>query len=170
MNIKHYELINIANKFLEENYDISLDIPIEFNTRLKRVFGRFVSSKSKGSVKIEMSVDFIINHPKNHIIDVFKHELVHYALFEKGLPFHDGDPIFESELKKHGVSSTHTYEYLGEVHRYICENCNKIFEKKRRLVKTAYCGCSNGPNLTYEGVFKKEYKTDQDNKIISLSS
>lgn len=159
MNIRHYELVEIANDFLK-NYDMKLEIPIEFNTRLKKIFGRFMFVRKNGEcipVKIQMSVDFIMSHPKEHIIDVFKHELVHYALCVKGLPFDDGHLVFESELKKYGIKSTRSYQYLGEVHRYTCQNCGKVFERKRKLVKTAYCSCSRGPNLIYNGIFKKEY-------------
>lgn len=155
MNIKHFELTQIANDFLV-NYDMELTIPIQFNTRLKKVLGRFISSRKAGPIKIEMSVDFIQSHPKEHIIDVFKHELVHYALCHKGLPFDDGHPVFERELLKHSIKSTHSYEYLGEVHRYTCEQCNKTFDRKRKLVKTAFCGCSKGPNLKYEGTVMKK--------------
>lgn len=160
MNIKHYELVKISEDFLK-NYDMKLDIPIEFNTRIKKVLGRFMFKKVSGKYipeKIQISVDFVMSHPKEHIIDVLKHELVHYALCAKGLPFSDGDNLFESELKKYGISSTHTYDYLGELHRYKCNNCGKEFERKRKLPNTAYCTCSSGPNLKYIGIFNKELK------------
>lgn len=160
MNIKHFELIKIADEFLK-NYDLKLEVPVEFNTRLKKILGRVLFNKVNGEfipLKIEMSIDFMKNHPKEHIIDVFKHELVHYALCVSGLPFDDGDEVFESELKKYGIKSTNSYSYLGDLHRYTCQNCGKQIERKRRLVKTAYCGCSRGPNLIYNGIVKRELK------------
>lgn len=159
MKVKHYELMQIAEQFLKQ-YEMELTIPVEFNTRLKKVFGRFVYNNKRGErkpLKIEMSVDFLLSHPKEHIIDVFKHELVHYALFCKGLPHSDGQWTFENELRKNGVNSTHHYQYLGELHRYICINCNKTFDRKRKLVKTAFCNCSKGPNLEYKGIVVKEH-------------
>jgi SprT-like protein len=161
MNVKHSELVEISNNFLKENYDMELTVPIRYNARLKRAFGRFMYSKTKPIVTpkvIEMSTTFLQNHPKEHIIDVLLHELVHYALSQKGLPFTDGHPTFENELKKHGISSTHTYEYLGEMHKYVCDNCGHVYTRKRRLAKTASCGCSSYPNLNYEGVIKKTYE------------
>ena len=158
MNIKHFELVKIAEEFLQ-NYNLKLDVPIEFNTRLKNILGRVLYIKKQGEhipQKIEMSIDFIRNHPKEHITDVFKHELVHYAMCVQGLPFNDGDKHFEDELKKYGIKSTHSYSYLGELHRYTCENCGNKIERKRKLVKTAYCGCSKGPNLIYNGIFQKD--------------
>lgn len=163
MNVRHFELVREANKFLMENYNTELMIPIEFNTRLKRVFGRMCYKKKNGQYipeKIEMSVDFMQTHPKEHIIDILKHELVHYVLCEKQLPFNDGDKVFEDELKRLGVSRTHTYHYLGDVHHYECKNCGKTYERKRKLVKTAYCMCSVGPNLEYKGIVTKELELE----------
>jgi SprT-like protein len=158
MKIKHFEMVELANNFLEENFDMKLEIPIEFNTRIKRVFGRFTyEPRTRKALKIQMSVDFMLSHPHEHIIDVLKHELVHYALFSKGLPHKDGDYTFESTLKRLGINRTHTYQYLGEVHQYTCINCGSVFQRKRKIAKTARCGCSHGENLRYDGVFQKEY-------------
>lgn len=158
MNIKHHELVEVANEFLK-NYDMELGIPIEFNSRLKRACGRFVYKKfgiDYIPYKIQMSVDFMLNHPKEHIIDVFKHELVHYALCAAGKPFNDGDKYFEDELKKYNISRTHSYQYLGDLHVYVCKNCNSTIERKRKIPKTAYCACSMGPNLEYKGIITKK--------------
>jgi SprT-like protein len=161
MKVKHFELVKESEDFLKENFKLDLEIPIIFNTRLKKVFGRLIY-KNLGKmcvpIKIEMSVDFMISHPRERIIDVLKHELVHYALCVQGLPFDDGHPVFENKLKELGVNSTRTYEYLGELHRYECINCRKVYERKRKLVKTAFCNCSKGPNLSYKGTFFKKHE------------
>lgn len=154
MNIKHYELVECANNFLKENYDMELTVPIKFNTRLKSVFGRYKYKKLIGEISpvvIEMSTNFLVHSPREQIIDVLKHELVHYALSVKGKPFADGHPVFENELKRLGVCSTHTYSYVGEVHKYECSNCKTVFRRRRRMPKTAGCSCSNYPNLEYLG-------------------
>ena len=154
MNIRHFELVSIANEFLSENFDgIQLTHPIEFNSRIKRVLGRVIVV-GKQPKKIELSVDLIKNHKKEVIIDIFKHELVHYALMLKGEPYSDGHPNFENKLRELGVSSTRSYPYYGSLHRYECKNCNKKIERKRKInEKIAYCPCSLGPNLVYVGEF-----------------
>lgn len=164
MNIKHYELVAEANTFLQDNYELKLEVPIVFNTRLKRALGRMVFNKSMNGnkpIKIEMSTDFIMNHPKDHIIDVLKHELVHYALCVLKKPFSDGDFYFEKELKRLGVSRTKTYKYLGQLHLYICKNCGGKFERKRKLNEHARCNCSVGPNLEYKGIINKTEEKDE---------
>jgi SprT-like protein len=99
----------------------------------------------------------MLHHPKDHIIDVLKHELVHYVLCYQKRPFNDGHPVFEGELKKHGITSSGTYEALGDMHRYECKNCNKEFFKRRKISEHAYCNCSKGPNLIYHGIITKTY-------------
>lgn len=168
MNIKHYELVAVASEFLK-NYEMTLDVPIEFNSRLKRVLGRVIIRKKNGIYipeKIEMSIDFMKAHPKENIIDVMKHELVHYALATKQLPFKDGETLFESELKKYGIKSSGAYSYLGAMHRYTCTNCNKNFDRKRKLTLGSSCTCSKAPNLDYIGIIQKEYDPELGKKII----
>jgi SprT-like protein len=162
MNIRHYELVAEAQSFLSKNYSgMTLTIPIEFNTRTKNRFGGFfherIGSKIR-PVKIDVSVDFIRTHPREHILDVFRHELVHYACVVLEKPHRDGEDFFENELKRLGVSSTRVYKALGDFHRYECKNCSKAYEKKRKISEHAYCNCSKAPNLTYIGIVHKSYE------------
>lgn len=158
MNIKHHELVSIANEFLSENYEMKLDIPIEFNQRLKRVFARFkylIINKENVPSKIEMSIQFIVSHDREVIIDVLKHELVHYALCAQDKPFKDGQKMFEDELKKLGIKRTQSYEVKGDVHRYLCTKCGQTYDRFKTLPKTARCNCALDSNLTYEGIVAK---------------
>lgn len=158
MNAKHYELVSVANEFLK-NYDMKLDIPIEFNSRLSRSLGRYVYrviSRKEVPMKIEISVKLMTKYPKDVIMDVLKHELVYYALSAKGLPSKDGDPYFENELKKYGISPTNVISYIGSLHVYVCKNCKTELKRKRRLTKHTYCTCSSYPNLEYVGEVQVE--------------
>lgn len=163
MNISHVEMRQIANSFLNENYGLQLEVPINFNARLKRCFGRMVyNARTKEPLRIELAIDLIANHPKEQIIDVLKHELVHYALLVLKRPFKDGHPYFESELKRLGVSPTETIEYLGEMYKYICLDCGQEFYRRRRLPKTSYCTCSKfyKDNLMYKGTVSNKKQTE----------
>jgi SprT-like protein len=167
--MKHHELIEVANEFLK-NYNMTLDVPIKFNTRLKRVLGRVIIKKSNGiyrASEIQMSVDFLQNHPKENIIDVLKHELVHYVLCTQQKPFQDGHPVFEGELRKHGIKSTNFFPQYGQLHSYKCEDCGMKIERKRKLVKTAYCSCSQRMgNLKYLGAVNR---TPDPSKMASFT-
>lgn len=173
MNIKHIELVTEAKRFLKEEYDMELTVPIEFNTRLKRCLGRFRFNKVNGEnvpLKIEMSVEFMKVHPKENILDVLRHELVHYALCAKGLPeahFSDGDSVFENELKRLNVSRTRHYTgKYGKLHHYTCNSCGAEFKRKRRITATARCSCSLDSKIIYNG----EIEYNHEGELVTVAS
>lgn len=158
MNAKHFELVDLANEFLE-NYDMKLEIPIQFNSRLSRSLARYVyreANRKEVPVKIEVSVNLMKKYSKEVIFDVLKHELVHYALSAKGLPSKDGHPYFENELKKYGISPTNTISYIGKLYVYACKNCKMEIKRRRKLTEYSYCNCSEYPNLELIGEIEKK--------------
>lgn len=158
-----------ANTFLLENYQMPLQIPIERNNRLRASLGRFVYQKLDEPVKIDLA-GFLLDYGANAIIvDVLKHECIHYALFQKGLPHEDGHPYFEEELKKYGVSSTYTKK-VGVYTLYECKKCKKVGEtKNNRLVKKPSnyrTVCCHGKieiigDKVYDGLRKQYLKEDK---------
>lgn len=55
--------------------------------------------------------------------EVLKHELCHYAMILKKLPFRDGDPFFESELERVGAFSS------KNVKTYFVVTCNECISR-----------------------------------------
>jgi SprT-like protein len=169
MNVKHIELVEEAQRFLKENFEMELGVPIEFNTRLKRTMGMFRYkrvNKKPVPAKIQMSVEFMKIHPKEHIMDVLRHELVHYALCAKGYTesqFSDGHHVFESTLKKLNVSPTRTYGAYGKMHLYSCSMCKTEFKRQRRIPATSRCTCSVHSKIIYHG----EIELDFEGKVAS---
>lgn len=146
------ELYSIAREFLDKEFGMKLEIPIFINTRLKTMFGYF-QQRNKQSWKIDISKEFIDTHPKEHVIDVLKHELVHYALFEQGKPYRDGQDYFENTLKRLRISPTKTYKTYGKHHAYICNCEGKTFYRKRKLQEGSRCKVCG--TLEYIGVVEK---------------
>lgn len=142
----------IAREFLEKEFGLELDIPIFVNTKMKRTFGYFRIRKGI-SWKIDISKELIDTHPKEVVIDVLKHELVHYALFELKKPFRDKDKYFKDTLDRLGVSRTRTFETKGKFHNYTCK-CGNLFKRKRRVNKGSYCGICK--TLEYIGYYEDE--------------
>jgi SprT-like protein len=138
MKMDGRELYEIAREFLDKEFNMKLEIPIFISNRMKIMFGYFQRRNNK-SWKIQISQEFINTHPREHVIDVLKHELVHYALFEQGKPFRDGQQYFEDTLKRLGVCPTKTYNTLGKFHKYICNCDGNVFYRKRKIPKGAYC-------------------------------
>lgn len=145
-----------AKKFLKEEFNMDLKIPIELNGRLKRSFGRFLHynyPNRNGSIKIDFSKDFIAYHPIEEIISTIKHECVHYALYELGKPYRDGDKYFEDYLKKVGADPTGTKTSKSPNHHYSCNMCNHSFKRKVRKDYSGYCcgRCGTGSEIIYRG-------------------
>lgn len=146
------ELYQIAREFLAEEFDMTLDIPIFINGRMKTTFGYF-RYKNGQAWQIDMSKEFIDTQPREVVIDVLKHELVHYALFQLKKPFGDGDRYFKDTLDRLGIGRTRTYKVKGKFHKYICNCEDKTFYRKRKLQKGAYC--TSCKTLKYVGVVEK---------------
>jgi len=161
MNVSHSVIITEAQNFLLTNYNIELDIPIEYNHRLRRTLGRFISTRIKDSnknkpKKIELSTELMQQYTPEIIIDVLKHELVHYALCAKGHPrseFRDGHIVFEKELRRLGVAKTRTYSNKNKVkHKYVCDMCGKEHKLNSKVKFWVQCNCSINSKLIYEGI------------------
>lgn len=124
-----------AKEFLRENYRQPLTIPITRNNRLRSSLGRFVYDRDQRAIRIELAGFLLDYGAQSTIIDVLKHECIHYALFEKGLPHRDGEAYFEKQLQLYGVSRTKELK-VGPYMQYICGKCQQAGEtKNRRLLK-----------------------------------
>ncbi|WP_459198729.1 SprT-like domain-containing protein [Bacillus subtilis] len=118
------DVIEDARIFLSENYNMQLRIPIRRNNRLKKTFGQFIHMDNIPDC-IELSGILLDYGGKAAVLDTLHHELIHYALFELGKPYRDGDLEFESELRKYSVSPTNTSECYGPIVRFVCAECGK---------------------------------------------
>lgn len=154
------ELKRYADNFLKKNYNLSLIIPLKLNGRLSRTYGRFNykidrNTGEKNPVSVELSKVFVENNDKDIVLDVLKHELIHYALFMQGKPYSDGHPAFENELKKLGVVSQRTigkYQIANKKQVYRCIKCNNEYILLRKLRHNGmYHRCNCGGNIKYIG-------------------
>lgn len=101
-----------ADRICQHYWGVSLDCPVLYNGRLKRVLGRFRVTKTRfkdGETQVLITMKNVLlskvlikGNPSNPFIveKILKHELCHWYLFtynnETG--FSDGDDRFESEL------------------------------------------------------------------------
>jgi len=144
-----------ANKFLKENYNLQLTVPLKINARLKTTCGRFkyrrYASGKRESVSVEMNKFFIENNEPTIVLDVLRHELVHFALFELGKPNADGHPVFEGELRRLKIVSQSTISQYNLVSKpktvsiYSCASlCGQEYQTGRRLTNNGInhrCRC-----------------------------
>lgn len=144
-SVSHLE--EVAEDFLIENFNLTLDIPIRISNRMSSTFGKFVLTRDRAtgetkSKEIVISRNLYNYHGYYKMIDTLKHECIHYALYTLGRPYKDGQAYFENTLKEHGVSSTGTHRYKGKAHLYTCKSCDNSFKQKRRFNTDKYV-CSH---------------------------
>jgi SprT-like protein len=148
MKLSIHQLQMYAKKFLKDNYNLDLVVPLQLNGRLNTCKGRFVSYRGTKIPKvIELNKIFVEHNDPAVVLDVLRHELVHYALFMLNKPNSDGHPVFENELKRLGVISQFAidkYDIVTKCQVYGCSNCKKEYTMARRLSgngKNHRCKC-----------------------------
>lgn len=157
--LTQYQLEKYAEKFLKDNYNMKLLVPLKINGRLRTTCGRFVYTKYVNSNKpsvpksVEINKYFLENNEPAVVLDVLRHELVHYALFMQGKPHKDGHPVFENELKRLGIVSQDTIDKYSikskpvKIRIYECVNCGHKYKRQRALAyggKYHRCGYCEG--------------------------
>lgn len=155
-----YQLKNYAKKFLKDNYNLDLVVPLSLNGRMQRTCGWFKYTRSGQPVSIELNKFFVENNDPTTVLDVLRHECIHYALFMQGKPNKDGHPVFENELNRLGVVSQKTinkYDIESKprkqtINMYKCVDCDNNWNLKRALKHNGAmhkCGC--GGKIAYLG-------------------
>ncbi|CAD2074330.1 hypothetical protein GCM10007275_05740 [Jeotgalicoccus coquinae] len=127
------ELHNHADKFLRENFGLRLEIPVRISKRMKSKLGAFqikIQGRKVVSQEIVMSHTFIVNNTEETVLDVLRHECVHYALYTLNKPYRDSDREFIETLERLGISKTRTYKYKGQSYLYECKKCSYQFTKR----------------------------------------
>ena len=141
MSLTVYQLKTYANKWLKETYGFELEIPLSINGRLRSTYGRFKyrqwANGMQKPLSVEMNKTFVENNDSLVVLDVLKHELVHYAMFKLNKPFSDGHPIFERELSRLSVINQRNinrqYDIKSKKHFYKCMDCNEEYQTKTAL-------------------------------------
>lgn len=160
------ELRSYSQDWLKENYGMDLKIPLNLNGRLTKTLGYFLHrinnrTGERTPVKLDISRHLVEKNNPDVVLDILKHELIHYVMFERGLPFRDGDKEFENELALHGVVSQSTINKIEVVSKpqnykvYECTGGHR-FERRRKLSHDgAYHRCHCGGRLKPKGEILK---------------
>ena len=137
---------------------IVLDIPVEINSRLTRAMGRVKYVVASEDVylptKIEFARNLIENASDEDILQVIKHEYVHYFLFiTEPTTNHNHDAAFKHKCDAinctHNKSAHHVEGFRNanakSKYEVWCENCEECIGTYSRMCKTLkeikYCTC-----------------------------
>lgn len=161
MEISIEELTEFAKEFLRTEYDISFLVDIEISKRMTRRFGIFYGevNNSTGERRpkvIRLSESLLLYHEKETILDILKHELIHYACFVNGKPYTDSSPYFKQELQRLGVLESKKYPYKGIVYYYECQKCGYSFFHRMKHFEKKYLHnhCNGQFRFVEEGILK----------------
>lgn len=122
-----------------------------FNTRLRTTGGRYLLRTHD----IEINPLMLSEFDQENLIDVIRHELVHYHLHMNGKPHQHKDRAFKALLAQVGGSryapttSKRIVNYI-----YECENGHRI--ERQRKINTGKYVCGKCRGRLYEVVLVKE--------------
>ncbi|QCT75540.1 SprT family protein [Macrococcoides canis] len=110
-----------------------------FNNRLRTTGGRYMLQ----SHNIEINKKQFEAYGEEAIIDIIKHELVHYHLHIEGKGYKHRDRDFKQLAQQ--VGAPRYCSPLPDIrfkYRYICKKCNNEYPRKRRMSIHKYrCKC-----------------------------
>ena len=138
------ELKKEADKFMWETFGLECMIPIKLNGRLKVAMGRFVYT-IKGAKYIDIAKQLIEHNEWDKVVGVLHHELIHYGLHEKGLPFDDADAYFQKTCNMLNVPLQ--ADVKTKVPVVQCDSCGKEWRTRQRVKGMIHRNCG--------GVIKK---------------
>lgn len=119
-----------------------------FNARLKTTGGRYQLQSHNIDINPKMYTAF----DEANLLGVIKHELVHYHLHLRGLPYQHKDQHFKALLNQVGgsrfaprVPGDGVTKKTQLVVEYQCEKCGQTYTRKRHIDTKKYvCGKCKG--------------------------
>lgn len=149
--------VDFANEFLTKEYGLTLQAPLKLNGRLTQSLGRHLGrintlTGERSTVAIELSKRLVEHYTEDTVLDVLKHELVHYAMFTLNREYRDGYRGFENELSRLGISRTNVISRSDSepMHHYACDCASH--QVARKLNKNTIYTCKKCKvDLTYKG-------------------
>jgi predicted SprT family Zn-dependent metalloprotease len=153
--MKQFDLIEIFSEWNGNAFGDELPMPeIRWNSRLKTSAGRFIPDP--GNCVIEIAAYLREEREAETLIrDTLGHEMIHYWLFIRNLPY-GHTPLFLEKMQEIGVSRYNPVpKHRPFKHCYECGTCGqKIFvRKKLKLAACAAC-C----NQHADGKFDRRFK------------
>lgn len=138
-------------------------IPVRWNGRLTKAMGRFVfavKGDRKEAKQIELSKHAVRFINEEIFIAVLLHELCHYHQFISNLPYEDGHPQFEQELKRVGAISTNTVQLPQKAYILYCQKCKERLGTRKRLNTSKFLSRCCQANIEKQETWLGDFKYD----------
>ena len=124
-------------------FDGELPIPeIRWNSRLQTTAGRFIPETENPIIEV---ANYLLEEENAELLirDTVGHEMIHYWLWVKNLPYgHTSD--FYEKMEEIGVSRYNPVpRHRPFKHCYACDHCDQKIWVRRRLKVAACAACCN---------------------------
>lgn len=130
----------------------NIDVPITANPRLTATLGRVKYMGPGNNTYIAKSIEFsktlLETGTDNDVMNVIKHEYVHYFLVETTNVNHGHDALFKNKCKAIGCTHTKTHNALENKGKFKyevwCDNCGLVatYSRMGKILKTLdQCTC-----------------------------
>ena len=150
-----FDLVRIFSEWNLKSFGGKLPVPeIRWNARLRSSAGRFIPSRKRCIIEI---ATYLIteDHAETLIRDTMGHEMIHYLLWHKRLPY-GHTPEFHKIMKEIGVSRYNPVpKHRPFKHVYACTSCEQKIFARKRLQGAACAACCN---QYAEGKYEARYK------------
>lgn len=123
-----------ARDFLRKEYNMSLNIPIVISNKEPDYINGAFYYQENTPLNISLNERILKENSFNSIRGTLYHELIHYALFSKNLPFCDLDATFVEHCKSRQVPLYGDTPLGVELHNFKCSTHNQIILKRRSLL------------------------------------
>lgn len=119
---------------------------VVFNARLRTTAGRYLHNTHM----VEINPHYYRIHGREELIATIKHELCHYHLALRKLPFDHRAAEFRILLQQVGGTrfakpSPEMANKKSLAHCYVCTQCSQLYQRRRRINTRRYvCGKCQG--------------------------
>ncbi len=167
--MNQFDLEKMFGEWNQDAFEGELSLPeIRWNSRLRTSAGRFIPHPS-GCV-IEVAAYLRDEKEAEKLIrDTLGHEMIHYWLFVRNLPY-GHTPEFHEKMEAIGVSRYNPVpKHRPFKHCYECRGCGqRIFVRKRlRLAACAAC-CNQHSEGRYDSRFKLKLLASGEARLRSV--
>jgi len=142
MSISLNVVVQKAQFYAKELWDLDFDLPIVLNGRYKSVMGSVHYKDREGKIPEKLVLaEFLFDGKHNELTldDTLLHELCHWYCSVSGKESRDNSRDFETELYKIGASSTGTAYHVGTSYIGKCKKCGKeVIEKNSKYILSKY--------------------------------
>lgn len=133
-------------RYLYAHYQIKTDFKFYANKQLKKKH-KYIEvtlpdrAKNKwGTIEVDVCYDLLTSGKRKLLLDSAFKEATRIGQWFREMPYEDGHPEFEEELRLRGLTGYNATAETGlELHQYGCSKCKKLYILKVKKLPKSRC-------------------------------